>query len=211
MFTFPQKNIQGVAKPRSVNQTDDIERAQHKKGVVDFVDPTKVVYQLGVKEGMHVVDLGAGSGAYTKVMANFVGAVGQVYAVEVQKDLLQRLKTDMQKLGYNHITYIWGNIEKIGGTKIGDAEIDFVLISNVLFQVEDVEQCLQEAFRILKKGGGVGVVEWSDSSNGMGPRPDALIARGTLLAKLHEAGFAYSKDFDAGSHHYGCLALKPKL
>ncbi len=212
MFTFPQPNIPGVAKSRNVNQTDDIVRAGHAKmNPPDFVDPTKVVYQLNIKEGMHVVDLGVGSGAYTKVIANFVGSIGQVYAVDVQKDLLQRLKSEMTKLGYGHITYIWADIEKVGGTKITEESIDFVLISNVLFQTEDIESCLAETFRILKKGGRVGVIEWSDSFNGMGPAPAAVIQKGTMLAKLHEAGFAFIKDFEAGSHHYGCLVEKPKM
>jgi ubiquinone/menaquinone biosynthesis C-methylase UbiE len=160
---------------------------------------------------MKVVDLGAGTGAYTKLFANGVGSTGTVYALDVQKDVLQRLKRDLDQKGYSHITYIWANVEKQGGTKLADATADYVFISNMLFQVESAESVLEEVHRILKPKGRLAIIDWSESFNGMGPSEKHVIVRGEMLRHAHEAHFAYVDDFDAGSHHYGLFFEKPAL
>ena len=63
-----------------------------------------------------MVDLGAGSGFYTFESAKRVGGSGRVYAVDVQKDLLERLHSVGANQGLRNIEIIWGNAEKIGGT-----------------------------------------------------------------------------------------------
>ncbi|MFM2414604.1 MAG: hypothetical protein RI911_297, partial [Candidatus Parcubacteria bacterium] len=164
MYSFHHKDLPGVAKPKAA-QHDAFARAT-AKSTNDFCDPHKVFYQLGVKEGMKVVDLGAGTGAYTKLFANGVGSTGTVYALDVQKDVLQRLKRDLDQKGYSHITYIWANVEKQGGTKLADATADYVFISNMLFQVESAESVLEEVHRILKPKGRLAIIDWSESFNG---------------------------------------------
>lgn len=208
MYSLQHKDIPGVAKPKAA-QHDQFAKATAARAATDFCDPHKVFYQLGIKEGSKVVDLGAGTGAYTKLFANGVGSTGMVYAIDVQKDILQRLKRDLDQKGFTNITYIWGNIEKPEGTKIADASTDFVFISNVLFQVDAPDSVLAEVYRILKPRGRVGVIDWSESFNGMGPSEKQVISRGEMLRHIHEARFAYTGDFVAGSHHYGVFAEKP--
>jgi precorrin-6B methylase 2 len=74
--------------------------------------------ELGVDLGMKVVDLGAGSGFYTIEAAKLVRSGGRVYAVDVQQDLLAKLKNSAALAGLRNIEVVWGNIEKIGGTKL---------------------------------------------------------------------------------------------
>ena len=69
---------------------------------------------------MHVADLGAGSGHYTLAAAKKVGESGRVYAIEVQKDLLTRIKNLAQTEHINNVEVIWGDVENRGGTKLKD-------------------------------------------------------------------------------------------
>ena len=57
-----------------------------------FTDPQKNIKELGLTPGMHIADLGAGSGFYVLEAAKRVGDKGRVYAVDVQKDILQKIK-----------------------------------------------------------------------------------------------------------------------
>jgi ubiquinone/menaquinone biosynthesis C-methylase UbiE len=117
----------------------------------------------------------------------------------------------LDQKGFTNITYIWGNIEKPEGTKISDTSIDFVFISNVLFQVDAPDAVLTEVYRILKPRGRIAIIDWSESFNGMGPSEKQVISRGEMLRHIHEARFASTGDFVAGSHHYGLFAEKPAL
>ena len=210
MYSFQNRDIPGVAKPKTA-QHDQFGQKVAARSQNDFCDPHAVFHQLGIREGMKVVDLGAGTGAYTKLFANGVGGTGMVYAIDVQKDILQRLKRELDQKGYTNITYIWANIEKPEGTKVADNSVDFVFISNVLFQVESVSAVLTEVYRILKPKGRVAIIDWSESFNGMGPSEKQVISKGEMLRHTHEARLASVGTFEAGSHHYGIFVEKPAL
>src|ERR1039458_2471493 len=83
-----------------------------------FSDPDKNLAQLGLAEGMKVADLGAGTGYYSIVAGRHLGNGGRIYAVEVQKDLLDRLKSNATNEQVRNIEVIWGSIDTIGGTKL---------------------------------------------------------------------------------------------
>jgi ubiquinone/menaquinone biosynthesis C-methylase UbiE len=171
-----------------------------------FADPSYTISRLGIEHGHMVVDMGAGSGFYTLKAAELVGDAGTVYAVEVQKDLLNRLKTEAAHRKLNHVHVVWGNIEKIGGTSVRDALADRVIVSNVLFQAEDRDTLALEAKRILKSGGKVLVVDWSDHS-ALGPAQPVSVATAERL--FEKVGFVKESSFDAGDHHYGLIFKKP--
>src|SRR3989344_1115259 len=97
-----------------------------------FSDPASNLAKLGLVDGQKVVDLGAGSGFYSIEAAKKVGSSGRVYAVDVQKDLLERLRSVATTNGVRNIEVVWGNAEKIGGTKLREALSDRVIASNVL-------------------------------------------------------------------------------
>ncbi len=173
-----------------------------------FSNPEKNIKELFLRDGMSVADLGAGSGAYTIAAANIVGDDGLVYAVDVQKDLLLKIKNETTNVGVGNVEILHGNIEKLGGTKIKDSVVDAVIISNVLFQSDDKQGVFNEANRILVKGGKLLVVDWSDSFGGLGPQQSYIFTEKEAKETAQTAGFSYEKDIDAGEHHYGFICTK---
>ncbi len=173
-----------------------------------FSDPQKNIAQFGIDYGMKVVDLGAGSGFYTIESAKLVGPSGRVYAVDVQQDLLNKIKTGGALAGLHNIEVIWGNIEKIGGTKLREAIADRIILSNTLFQiaVADRDNLALEAKRLLKSGGKLLVVDWESASP---LSPKTLIPRMLAEGIFQKVGFQIEKTFDAGDHHYGIIFKKP--
>src|SRR5438477_8508945 len=51
----------------------------------------EIVNSLGLKPGMNVADIGAGSGFFSRLMAERVGPTGTVYAVEISPCLIDRI------------------------------------------------------------------------------------------------------------------------
>lgn len=172
-----------------------------------FAHPPRNVGAIGIEPGMTVVDFGAGSGAYVLAIAERLSHSGHVYAIDVQQDLLRRIKNEAHKKGYKNVEIVWSDVEKPGGSKIADAHADRVLISNLLFQVEDKAAMLGEAHRILKPMGTLTIIDWSDSFGGMGPHKKEVVKRERALELARAAGFEPVREFDAGAHHYG-LVLK---
>jgi len=170
-----------------------------------FSDPASNIAKLGVNDGMKVVDLGAGSGFYSIEAAKRTGANGRVYAVDVQKGLLDRLRSVGASQGIHNIEVVWGNIEKIGGTKLREAMADRVIASNILFQLEKPDDFCLEVKRILKPGGKVLVVDWSEASP-LGPK--TVFSSVKTEALFTKSGFKLEQSFGAGDHHYGMVFVR---
>lgn len=173
-----------------------------------FSDPIHNIEQLGLSDGMIVADLGAGSGFYSIISAKAVSPNGRVYAVDIQKDLLERLKKEALKNHIRGIEIITGDLEHVGGTKIRDISCDVVIMSNILFMIENKKNLLIEAKRILKNKGRLLLIDWSSSFSGMGPNSEHVLYKDDALKLAKEVGFVFDKEISAGNHHYGIIFRK---
>ena len=172
-----------------------------------FSDPQKNIAEFGVEIGMKVVDLGSGSGFYTIEVAKKVGPSGRVYAVDIQQDLLNKIKNGGALAGLHNIEVVWGNIEKLGGTKLRESIADRIILSNTLFQIDpkDRENLSLEIKRILKTGGKLMVIDWNEDSP---MKPEGFVPAIVVEGTFEKIGLKKEKDFDAGDHHYGIIFKK---
>ena len=171
-----------------------------------FSDPQKIISNLPISLGSSVADLGAGTGAWSLPLAKKVGPDGKIYACEIQKDMLVRIENEAKVMGIHNIQTVWGNIEKHTGTKLRDQSMDWVIVANVLFQVEDRPGFVKEIARILKPTGSVLLLDWSDSYGNMGPHDKDVIKLAEAESLFAETGLKKSPMvIDAGSHHYAAV------
>lgn len=175
-----------------------------------FAHPHRNVDALRIAPGQTVVDFGAGSGAYVLAIAEQMRGKGHIYAIDVQQDLLRRIKNEAHRNGFKNVEVIWSDLEKPNGSKIADKHADVVLISNLLFQVDAKSAVIAEARRILNPGGKLVVIDWSDSFRGMGPHKKDVVKKEKVIEIATQEGFELASEFDAGAHHYGIL-FRPTL
>lgn len=169
-----------------------------------FTDPLKNLKALGLKEDNIVADLGAGTGHYCLAAGPLVPK-GKVYAIELQKDFLTTIKNKVSESGLSNVECLWGNVEKVGGTKIADGIVDAAIASNVLFQVEEKDKFIEEIKRILKTKGLVLLVDWSPSSIMM---KEVVVPKEDARAMFEKKGFVLVREIDAGDQHYGMILSK---
>lgn len=170
-----------------------------------FSNPEQNIAQLGLREGMRVADFGAGTGAYSLAAGKRVGYTGHVYAIEVQKNLVKKMESEIKQWGISNVECIWGDIEKRHGTKIADHSMDAVIISNVLFLAEDKIGLIDEAKRLLKKGGKVLLIDWLSSFSGMGPGVDHVVPPQMATDLFTKRGFKFLEKINTSPHHYGII------
>jgi ubiquinone/menaquinone biosynthesis C-methylase UbiE len=160
-----------------------------------FQNPEKILGAY-VRSGMTVIDIGCGPGAFTRAMAEMVGAKGTVIATDVQSEMLHcaRKKCDRYGLG-SRILWHRNSPDSLGI----DQPADFVLSFHMVHEVPDQDRLLQEVFATLKPGGTYLVAEpvfhVSESAFnrtlesavragfGIEERPEISMSRAVLLKK----------------------------
>lgn len=166
---------------------------------------------LKLRPGMKVADLGAGTGHYARAAAAIVGRDGKVYAVDVQEGILGHAKLNMPAHGHGVVEYVWGDIEREGGTKLRDSALDAAILANTLFQIEPGRRAglVGEIKRIVKPGGKLLVVDWAGAYGGIGPHPEHVVTEHAAESLFIDAGLHKEEAFRAGPHHYGLVFTLP--
>lgn len=168
-----------------------------------FSTPSVNVSQFHIEPGMVVADLGCGSGAYALELAMRVGPSGKVFALDVQKNLIERLANECKRMNLHNVTAMWDDLDDENGIGLKDASVDRAVIANALFQIDDMQKFSMEVKRILKPKGLALIIDWSESFGGIGPTPQAVVKKDRALEIFKKVGLNFVKDVNAGDHHYG--------
>jgi len=128
-----------------------------------FLNPNQVLDKLELRKDMIAADFGAGSGGFAIPLAKRLEE-GLVYALDIQREPLSALKSRAQVENVKNINPIRCDLERPHGSTLPDSHIDLVVVANTLFQSEDPEALIAEAERVLKKGGQLLIVDWTEES-----------------------------------------------
>lgn len=104
-------------------------------------------------EGQTILDFGYGSGTYTIPAAKLVGEEGDVFAQDINESALDELEETAKRKGLENIR----RIESSGEGKIAleNEEGDWVLLIDVLHEVDEKKKLFDEAYRVLNPSGSV--------------------------------------------------------
>lgn len=160
----------------------------------------RIIKRSAIKPGMRVLEVGCGSGSYTTSVARVVGPNGKVYALDIQRKMLDQLQMKLVKPENRDIR----NIELIQASAyelpFPEASFDLVYMITVLPEIPDPRKALLESKRVLKPGGILAVTEFF-------PDPDYPLRR-TTIRQAVSAGFR--KDVVLGNFwNYTARFIKP--
>lgn len=176
--------------------------------VIGFINPLKLLPYFGISEGMQVADFGSGTGYFSILTAKKVGSSGKVSAIDVQESALEAVRSRARLENIFNLQTIRANLEIPKSTRLASNSQDRVYIHNVLFQSEKKEIILQEAFRILKSGGKIILIDWLPEKYPSDPTQVKLMSKVEAKNLLEKMGFELESDFVAGAYHYGLIAIK---
>ncbi|MEI7891160.1 MAG: class I SAM-dependent methyltransferase [bacterium] len=183
-----------------------MEEAQNNFG--RFLDPAAIIAQLDIAEGSVAIDFGCGPGYFSIPFAKAVGKDGIVWSLDILPQALETVAGKAKNSGIANITTKRVNFEKEKGTKLEDACADWVILKDVLFQNKDKAAVIKEAYRVLKNGGKVILVEWNMKNLTVGPEKELRISQSELEKMFANQGFIAQKDIVAGDFHYAFVASK---
>lgn len=117
---------------------------------LEYLSPPDMLDIAGVGEAMTVLDLGCGTGLFTRAAAHMVGAAGRIHAVDVQATLLAETKARVEfeavldRVSLHHA----GAYE----LPLPDSAVDVALLIATLGEIPDKPAALNELRRVLKPG-----------------------------------------------------------
>lgn len=103
-----------------------------------------------IKKGDTVVDLGSGAGNDCFVARALAGDTGKVIGIDFTEAMIEKARTNADKLGYNNVEFRQGDIERM---PLGGGVADVVVSNCVLNLVPNKRNVVKEIFRVLKPGG----------------------------------------------------------
>lgn len=175
---------------------------------LNFFNPRDALIQAGISQGMVVAELGCGPGHFVFEAAKLIGDEGIVFAIDVQKPVLNVIKSKMNFLGLHNVKPIWADLEVLGSTKIKDSSVDLAILTHTLYQAKNHKAMLKEAYRMLKEKGKLLIIEWKKTQTPIGPPVEMRIDKEKLISWLEELNFKITKDIKTDNYHYGLLAEK---
>jgi ubiquinone/menaquinone biosynthesis C-methylase UbiE len=165
-----------------------------------WLPPAMVIGALAVQLGDAIADIGAGTGYFSLPLAQAVGPLGLIYAVDCQAEMLGHLQIKLDAGGISNIRVINADADSTG---LPNASCDLVFMANVWHEFEDRSAVLQEAKRILKTGGQIAVLDWRpDVEPEHGPPLHHRLSASDAADSLQAAGFAEVKQSNVGKYSW---------
>jgi ubiquinone/menaquinone biosynthesis C-methylase UbiE len=153
-----------------------------------------------------VVEFGSGYGTFTIPAAKIIK--GNIFALDIEEAMIFHLKEKSEQEKLSNIKILHRDFVK-EGTALKENSIDYVMLFNIL-HAENPNTLLNEAYRILKQNGKLGIIHWIHSVDT--PRGPSLNIRPTPVQCskwIETAKFNIIKnEISLPPYHYGILAKK---
>jgi predicted methyltransferase len=170
-------NVSSVAGAYWLERED---RAEKEK-------PELVLAAMDLRPGQIVADVGAGTGFFSRRLARAVGPAGKVYAVEIQREMLELLAEKAAGAGLTNILPVLGTETD---PKLPRGAIDRVLLVDVYHEFQQPKEMLARIRQSLAPGGTVTLVEYRlKGETAAHIDVDHRMSAEQVLAEWNPAGF----------------------
>ncbi|MGB9979312.1 class I SAM-dependent methyltransferase [Methanobacterium sp.] len=143
--------------------------------------PDKIISRSGIKEGMKILEVGCCSGAFTTFVARAVGDKGEVFALDIQPEMLKQIENKLKHPENRDIK----NIRLIEGDALNmpleDNSFDLVYTITVFQEIPDKNKALKEMKRVLKPKGILATLENSLKKSSIFESYEFSVSRKSLI------------------------------
>lgn len=116
----------------------------------------QLVRRMGIRRGMAVADIGAGSGYHTVRLSPVVGPTGRVYAQDIMASYMADLRRDVARRKLTNVEFVLGRADDPG---LAPNSIDRAIMVHMYHEIGQPYGLLWRLVDALKPGATVGVVD----------------------------------------------------
>jgi len=190
-FPAPTRPVAGI-----VTDTWRNEKSRDQAGEAE-----RVMNLLGVKAGLSIADIGAGSGYYTVRLARRVGLTGHVFAEDVVPDYLERLARRVRSEGLaGEVTLVRGDPHD---PRLPPGSLDLALLVHMYHEVQQPYGLLWNLRPALKPNARVAVIDARKQTEVHGTPPDLL------RCELTAVGYRQTAFYDLQESTYLAVFAPP--
>ncbi|HKY06012.1 MAG TPA: methyltransferase domain-containing protein [Blastocatellia bacterium] len=136
----------------ALNPSQESDRARKRD---EWQRPNEVMDTLDVRAGHRVADIGCGFGYFTFRLAARVGAEGKVYAVDIDREAIAKVRERKQREKLEQVEPVLG---ESADPHLPD-DLDTVLIVDTYHEFREYDRMMQAVFRALKPGGRLAIID----------------------------------------------------
>jgi ubiquinone/menaquinone biosynthesis C-methylase UbiE len=148
-----QSTITPTAKDLNKSFDDDsaqwADRFEHE-GRAIYDNRFAILGHLGLKPGMNVADIGAGSGLFSRLIAQRVAPGGTVYAVDIAKNLVDLIARTAKEQNLPNLKAVLGDPRS---PRLEPNSVDVVMIVDAYHHFEYPKEMLAEIKKALRPDG----------------------------------------------------------
>ncbi|MBA3073264.1 MAG: methyltransferase domain-containing protein [Anaerolineae bacterium] len=112
--------------------------------------------RIGLRPGQRVLEIGPGPGRLLIPTAKRVLPGGEVFGLDIQLGMIEKLKTHAARVGASNLTMILGDATQ---PNVPPESFDVVYLCTVLGEIPDREAALRQCYILLKPGGRLSITE----------------------------------------------------
>jgi ubiquinone/menaquinone biosynthesis C-methylase UbiE len=139
-----------------------------------LLPPESTLEKFGLNKGMTFVDVGAGTGFFSREASKIVGKGGKIYAAEMSDEMIDILRRQG----------VPSEVEVIHSAEysipLPDSVADLTWLAFVTHENPDVPRLLKEAARVTKANGKIVILEWKKQIEERGPAMEERLAQDAL-------------------------------
>lgn len=209
----------GAADRQPVGTPSDRATASHSFADVDnwakvFDDPARDAWQkptellaaLALRPGQTVADLGAGTGYFSRYLADAVGPHGTVLAVEVEPTLVAHLRQRAEREQRATVVPVLASIDN---PRLPAGGVDLIFIADTYHHLDHRRRYLPQLRRPLRPGGRVAIIDWQPGELPEGPPPDHKLPPEQVIEEMRAAGFELADRLDVLPYQYVLIFRTP--
>lgn len=156
-----------------------------------YLQPDALLDRFGIAPDMTILELGCGTGIMTQALAQRLGDAGQVLALDIQEDLLDRARHRIQEAGLEGRVRF--HLADPHAAPLAHHTTDLIVLGSVLGEIPELHACLTRLFEIAKPRSRL--VVFDESLN------PAFLAAGAAQMHLHAAGFRLGGQIRQWTHY----------
>jgi len=154
--------------------------------------PDRVVRELALRQGDRVADLGAGGGYFTFRLAAAVGPTGRVYAVDVERGMVEYVAAAAARQGIAQVEAI---LAAHDSPRLPDNAVDLIFTCDTYHHLDDRAAYFKRAIRHLRPGGRIAVIDYS--GNGWFAKLFGhFTPREVVVQEMQSAGYRLERSHD---------------
>ena len=167
--------------------------------------PDSLVNALEIPVGATVAEIGAGTGYFTWRLAEKVGPIGKVFAVDVQQKMLDLTMETIKKHQLSNVELVLG---AENDPHLPPASLDLVLIANAYHEFSEPEAMMNAVNRALNPGGRLVIIEFAEG-HPFGPQDNAeRMTINQIRAEIEPMGFELDRLLDLLPIQHGLTFTK---